>query len=56
MERDVPRKYVGIYKKRNRSRKAAIRSFCLECCHYETKEVENCTDEGCPLYHWRLKG
>jgi len=54
--RNVPKKYIGLYNKRNTSRKAAIRSFCLECMGYKTVEVKNCTDPGCPLYHWRLKG
>ena len=54
--RNVPRKYIGLYSKRNTSRKAAVRSFCLECVYYLPKEVENCTDGGCPLYKWRKTG
>ena len=58
MDRIIPRKYKGLYKKAtiNRSRKAAIRSFCLECCGYQEKEVKLCTDTGCTLYKYREKG
>lgn len=53
---DVPKKYIGLYSCRQKSRKAAIRVFCLRCVGYDDKEVENCTDLGCTLYCWRLKG
>ncbi len=55
-KRDVPRKYEVLYSKRNSSRKAAIRSFCLECCGYNDNEVRLCPSNGCPLYHWRSPG
>ena len=56
MSRDVPSKYRQLYDRRAKSRKAAIRSFCLECVGYSETEVRECTDENCPLYDWRLRG
>ena len=35
------------------SPRAAIKSFCLECCAYVRKEVTNCTALACPLYLYR---
>jgi len=55
-ERDVPKKYTGLYDKCKKSRKAAIRSFCVECVGYVSFEVIKCTDKGCPLYSWRKTG
>lgn len=58
MIRRISNKYKGLYNKAlaRRSRKAAIRSFCLECCYYQEKEVRECTDVGCPLYRYRETG
>ena len=56
MDREVPRKYRKMYKRRKTSRKAAIRSFCLECVDYSENEVLLCSDGACPLFKWRLKG
>ena len=58
MERLVPKKYQKLYEKAisGRSRKAAIRSFCIECVGYFEKEVRACTDPECPLYLYRLYG
>jgi hypothetical protein len=36
-----------------RSRKAAIRAFCLECVGYETAEVNRCTAAACSLFAYR---
>lgn len=36
-----------------KSRKAAMRAFCAECCGWEIREVFLCTDLGCPLYPYR---
>lgn len=55
-ERIIPKKYQKLYDKRNKSRKSAIRSQCLECMYYESNEIKDCTDLGCPLHHWREKG
>jgi len=56
--RNVPKKYRGLYIKamNKTSRKAAIRSFCLECVCYQEKEAINCTDDGCPLWRYREHG
>ena len=56
--RKIPKKYNSMYNKAlaKKSRKAAIRSFCLECVGYSEKEVKVCTDDGCPLYRYRLNG
>jgi len=54
MDRIIPKKYQAMYDRRKKSRKAAIRSQCLECVGYVAKEVELCTDNGCPLFKWRL--
>ncbi len=56
MIRNIPRKYKGLYEKRLKSRKSSIRSFCLECVGYVPKEVERCSDDGCPLFSWRVSG
>ena len=55
---DVPRKYRGLYRKAwaGDSRKAAIRTFCLECVGWMPEEVRQCTAPACPLYEFRLKG
>jgi hypothetical protein len=36
-----------------KSRKAALRAFCLECVGYESAEVNCCTTPACPLYEYR---
>jgi hypothetical protein len=48
----IPKAYRGIYDKavRGRSLRAAVKAQCLECCCWQRKEVELCTDLGCPLY------
>ena len=58
MARDVPPKYRALYQKAigKKSRKAAIRSFCIECVGYQEVEVKLCTDTTCPLYKYRLHG
>ena len=51
----IPKLYRGIYDKaiRGRSRKAAMHSFCVECCGYQIAEVFLCTDLACPLWPYR---
>ena len=51
----MPKKYRATYNQAmsGRSRKAAMRAFCLECCGWEIKEVFLCTDSGCNLYPYR---
>ena len=38
------------------SRKAAIRSHCLQCCGFSLQAVRLCADSTCPLFEFRLKG
>ncbi len=53
--RDIPPKYIAMYKRAmgGKSRKAAMRIFCLECVGYSEMEVSLCTDPNCPLYPYR---
>jgi len=55
---DVPAKYRDGYRKAwaGKSRKAAIRAFCLECTGWSEAEVRLCTATACPLYEFRLTG
>ena len=55
--RNTPGKYKVMYKKAmsGRSRKAAVRMFCLECVGYSEREVSLCTDPYCPLFKYRPK-
>jgi len=54
----IPPTYRGHYRRAitGRSRKAAIRAFCLECVGWSPKEVRLCSSPGCPLFKYRLKG
>jgi hypothetical protein len=53
----MPRAYRRVYERavEGKSRKAAMHSFCLECCGWQVKEVFLCIDLGCPLYPYRPK-
>jgi len=53
----MPRLYRALYERAiaGNSRKAAMHSFCLECCGWQIKEVFLCTDLGCSLYPYRPK-
>jgi hypothetical protein len=55
MRREVLKKYRGLYERAmtGKSRRAAMRSFCLECCYWQIKEVQKCGDDGCPLFPYR---
>jgi len=57
MMRQIPKKYVKLYAKamKGKSRKTAMKVFCLECVGYDPKEVTQCGDIGCPLYPYRTK-
>lgn len=37
-----------------RTQMKAIRAKCLDCCCGDTKEVDLCTAEDCPLWDYRL--
>jgi len=53
----IPKMYRGIYDRavssKNKSFKAAITAHCLECCGWQRKEVEACTNKSCAL--WLLR-
>lgn len=55
---DVPAHYRHLYRSAwtRRSRKAAIRAFCLACVGWQPSEVRNCTARTCSLYEFRLRG
>ena len=36
-----------------RSRKSAIKAFCLECVQWQKEEVRLCTALACPLFPYR---
>ena len=51
----IPKLYRALYDRAvaGKSRKAAMHSFCIECCGYQIKEVYLCSDLGCSLYPYR---
>jgi len=53
--RDIPQKYQQLYDRAmsGKSRKAAVRCACLDCCGWVSEEVNLCTDTGCPLWPYR---
>ena len=55
--RQLPKKYIKMYAKAmsGKSRKIAMKMFCLECVEYDPQEVARCGDTGCPLYPYRTK-
>jgi hypothetical protein len=54
----IPKLFKGLYlkAKTGRSQAAAIRSQCIECVGYVLEEVRVCSDTGCPLWEYRLRG
>jgi len=52
---DMPKAYRKVYQRAmtGRSRKAAMRAMCLECCGWQRVEVANCSAPNCPLYPYR---
>lgn len=55
--KDVPDKYEGLYARAmsGKSRKAAMKFFCIECVGYVSGEIGKCTDKDCSLYPYRPK-
>lgn len=53
---DIPKKYHRLYERAmsGKSRRAAIRCFCLECVAWQELEVRLCTAPSCPLFNYRL--
>lgn len=52
---EMPRKFREGYNlaMSGRSRKAALRILCAECCGFEIQEVHRCTSPGCVLLPYR---
>lgn len=55
---DVPARYQPLYRQAmgGKSRKAAIRCFCLECVGWNEAEARLCTAPTCPLYPYLRRG
>lgn len=53
----IPKLYRALYDRAvaGKSRKAAMHSFCIECCGYQIKEVFLCSDSACPLFPYRIR-
>lgn len=54
----IPGRYRGNYEAgiSGQSRKAAVRSFCLECMGWSSPDVSECTALACPLFPYRITG
>jgi len=52
---EMPRRFRASYDRAmsGKSRKAAMYSFCTQCCGWEIKEVFLCTSPECPLFPYR---
>ena len=55
---DVPSQHRNVYDRamRGKSRKAAVRCYCLMCVGWSWDEVRKCSAPACPLYLYRLGG
>jgi hypothetical protein len=53
--KQMPKSYRANYDSAmtGKSRRAAIKAFCLECVCWQVEEVRCCTDLGCSLYSVR---
>ena len=52
---DIPKKYSSMAQRaaQGKSRKAAIRIFCLACLGWSEAETASCTALDCPLRPYR---
>ena len=50
-------RYLGLFLRvlspKSRSRREAIKSFCLECVWMDKDAVRHCTATACPLWNFR---
>jgi hypothetical protein len=54
MRRMMPRKFHKFINRAEAgSIKEAVRTKCLDCSHFEKKEITNCKVSGCPLFPYR---
>ena len=44
--------FIGVFTG-DRGRTDAIRAKCLDCCHFDRKEVKECRVTACPLWRHR---
>ena len=52
---ELRQRFPGLAKRANSgSRQAAIRLFCMECMGGQTKEVNTCEENVCPLHPFRI--
>jgi hypothetical protein len=51
----IPKIHQAVYKNAlsGKSRKDAVKSFCLMCVGWQKEEVRLCTDSTCQLYPYR---
>lgn len=51
----IPDTQKAVFKKayEGKSRTAAVKAKCLECCCFQREEVRNCTVRSCPLWMYR---
>ncbi len=54
----VPRRYRPITRRAwlGKSRKAAIKAFCIACCGYSIEETRRCSAPLCALFPFRESG
>ena len=54
-EQQMPKVHRANYRGAvsGKSRRAAIKAFCLECVCWQKEEVRLCTALACPLYPYR---
>lgn len=52
----IPVRYRKMYRMalERRSRRFAVRVFCLECNGWSSVDVRRCVSSGCPLYLYRF--
>ncbi len=56
MKSDIPKKYRATYDRAmsGKSRKAAVRAYCLSCMDWRESEVRLCPTKTCPLHRYRI--
>jgi hypothetical protein len=52
---EVPEYFKGLFRRAmsGKSKSAALKAKCVECCNFQRVEVENCTCLQCPLHQYR---
>lgn len=54
----IPAKVQGIFKRAysGKSRQAAMKAKCYDCCCFVREEIEKCNVSSCPLHPYRPFG